>query len=87
MIAILLPALVVAMLTYIFWHAAFRLRHDRVRFARKSDRRDQIFGRRHRIRFLLGRAFAAPADKPDWEAPLVEDLGTVKVRNGSDRQK
>ena len=77
MIAAVIPLLVVAMLGYMFWHAAFRLRPDRVRFARNSDRRHRIFSRRHRARFLLGRAFDPPGDKPDWQEPLVADLAAL----------
>lgn len=71
----LLPALILAMLAYMFWSVGFRLRRDRLREARSEDRSEVIFSRRHRIRYLLGRAFQAAAEEPDWQPELVSRLG------------
>jgi hypothetical protein len=69
-----IPVLIVMMLTYMFWSVGFRLRRDRLREARSEDRSALIFSRRHRIRYLLSRAFDPAPEEPDWQPELVSRL-------------
>ena len=69
-----LPILILAMFAYMFWFSAFRLRRDRLRAIRKSDRSDVILTRKQRVRAQLKRAFQLPPPETQWEAELLADL-------------
>ena len=73
----LLPSAVLAALGFMFWMAAFRLRADRVKFAREVARAKFRYRPANLARFLLGRSFAIPDDPPDWERRLVSSLRRV----------
>jgi hypothetical protein len=84
-ILILIPSLVVGMLGFMFWRAAVRLRHDRVRTERELTRGRHGFTPRQRIRFLLERAFHVRADdEPDWQTELKSSLDTVAAKQAAD---
>jgi hypothetical protein len=68
------PVLVVAMLGYMFWTAAYRLRRDRLRAMKVSDRSGVILSRRQRARASLTRAFRIPERRPEWEDELLATL-------------
>lgn len=70
-----LAVLTFAMLGFMFWSTAFRLRRDRVRATKRSDRSGIILTRRQRVRASLSRAFTVPAQRPEWEAGLLANLG------------
>lgn len=70
----LLPAAVVSSLGFMFWMVAFRLRSDRVRFAREVTRARFRYRPANLARFLLGRSFAIPHDPPEWERRLISSL-------------
>lgn len=74
-----LPVLVVTMLGYMFWSTMFRLRRDRLRAKKNSDRSGIILTPRQRVRANLARAFVLPDQKPSWEADL---LASLPVRKG-----
>lgn len=74
-----------AMLAYVFWLAAFRMRRERVRSQREQSRGKFAFRAKDRLRFLLGRSFGVAPDKPDWEEPLVAKLAEVPVPANHDR--
>jgi hypothetical protein len=74
-----LPAIVFAMLGYMFWLSAFQLRRDRLR-SQRAQRSAVILTPRQRIRANLGRAFVPPADRPDWQARLLSDLAVPAAR-------
>ena len=62
------------MLSYMFWSTTFRLRRDRLRATRRSDRTGVILTRRQRVRANLVLAFGVPNRKPEWEAGLLASL-------------
>ena len=70
----LLPSAVLAALGFMFWKVAFRLRSDRVKYAREETRARFRYRPANLARFLLGRSFAVPNDPPDWERRLVSSL-------------
>ena len=72
--AVLIPVLIAAMLAFIFWRAAFRLRPDRVKQAREATRGRFDLSPRQRVKLLLDRAFNLPERNKDWEAPLLSRL-------------
>ncbi len=74
--AVLIPVLIAAMLAYIFWRCAFRLRRDRVKQARQATRGRFDLSPRQRARLLLERAFGLPERKKDWEAALLSRLSS-----------
>lgn len=86
MIHYFIPAAVIAMLGYMFWSVAFRLRRDRVTETRKQDRSHIIFSRRYRIRYLLGRSFKVSEDDPDWQPKLVSHLERAKADSAATRE-
>lgn len=65
-----LAAAIAAMWGYILW-LTLRLRRDRVKTQRELTRGRFAFRRRDRIRFLLGRAFGAAPDRPEWEEAML----------------
>jgi hypothetical protein len=69
-----LPVLTFAMLGYMFWSSAFRLRRERLRTMKSSDRSRNILTPRHRARANLTRAFGLPVHEPEWEADLLASL-------------
>ena len=71
-----LPILILAMLAYMFWFSAFRLRRDRLRAIRKSDRSNVILTRKQRVRAQLKRAFQVPPREPQWEEELLANLAS-----------
>ena len=75
----LLAVLILAMLGYMFWVSTFRLRRDRLRTMKNSDRSGTILTPRQRVRTNLTRSFPLPRQKPEWEARLLANLG---VREG-----
>jgi len=70
-----LPVLIVAMLGFMFWSTTFRLRRDRLRAMKNSDRSKVILTPRQRLRTNLKRAFLPPKQEPEWEADLLANLG------------
>ncbi|HWH17159.1 MAG TPA: hypothetical protein VNT77_02310 [Allosphingosinicella sp.] len=75
---LLIPILVIGMLGYMFWRSAAHLRRDRVMNERELTRGRHAFTPRHRLRFLLGRAFRVREDEePDWQAELKSSLDKV----------
>jgi hypothetical protein len=70
----LIPAATLLMLGYVFWRAAFQMRRDRLSLTREQTRGKFAFRPKDRLRFLLGRSFAVPEEKPEWEEPLVARL-------------
>lgn len=87
MIYYLFPAAVLAMLAYMFWSVAFRLRRDRVMDLREIDRGRRIFSRRYRIRYLLGRSFKVSAEEPEWQPALVSRLRLAKPADAARREE
>ena len=73
----IIPAATLAMLAYVFWLAAFRMRRDRVRSERELNRGKFAFRPKERLRFLLSRSFDVSPEKPEWEDPLVSRLADV----------
>ena len=69
-----LPVLILLMLAFMFWSSTYRMRRDRLRAIRNSDRSDVIFTRKQRVRAQLKRAFHLPDRKPQWEEDLLADL-------------
>lgn len=69
-----LPLLTLAMLGFIFWSAAFRLRRDRLRAMKSADRSHVILTPRQRARANLTQAFAPPPGTAEWEAELLASL-------------
>ena len=67
----LLPTAVIGLLGYMFWMAGFRLRQDRIRFARDDLRRRF---RRERLRRLVAQAYNPMPERPEWHA-LLSRLG------------
>lgn len=63
----LLPSAVVGLLGYMFWMTTFRMRRDRVAFAR---RRNRGHFRRERLRRLVAGSFALPPEREDWHQLL-----------------
>ena len=80
-----LPVLTLTMLGFIFWSAAFRLRRDRLREMKNSDRSKVILTPRQRVRAHLDRAFRLPEQKPDWEADLLANLPEGDGKIGEDQ--
>ena len=74
-----IPLLTLVMLAYMYWATVFRLRRDRLRATRRSDRSGIIASPRRRVRSSLTRAFEIPARRPEWEADL---LGRLQARDG-----
>ncbi|HEY0626870.1 MAG TPA: hypothetical protein VGD10_09060 [Allosphingosinicella sp.] len=75
---LLIPILVVGMLGYMFWRVVAHLRRDRVLNEREQTRGRHAFTPKHRLRFLLGRAFRPPPeDEPQWQAELKSSLDRV----------
>ncbi len=75
-----IPAATFAMLGFMAWLTIFRLRRDVVVTKREQTRGRFAFLRpKDRVRFLLKQSFALPAEKPDWEEPLVGRLPDVKA--------
>ena len=75
----LIPAIIIAMLGYMFWSTIFRLRHDRVRTQRDQTRGKFAFRPRERMRFLLNRAFHVSDEKSEWESALVGSLAKMQA--------
>jgi hypothetical protein len=73
-----LPVLTFLMLGYLFWSATFRLRRDRLRATRNSDRSALILTPRQRARANLTRPFAPPGQRAEWESGL---LGRLEARD------
>lgn len=69
-----LPVLILTMLGYMFWSSVFRLRRERLRAVKSSDRSGVILTPRHRARANLTRAFVLPAQRAEWEAGLLANL-------------
>lgn len=67
----LLPATVVGLLGYMFWMTGFRLRQDRIRFARDDLRRRF---RRERLRRLIGESYDLLPERAEWHE-LLSRLG------------
>lgn len=80
MLHTLIPFIVLAMLAYMFWRLAVRLRPDRIRAERELTRGKHAFRPRERIRFLLKRAFHVKEDEPPWQSELKSTLDTVPAR-------
>lgn len=76
-----LAGLTLLMLAYMFWSSAFRLRRDRLRTIRKSDRSEVILTRRQRVRLQLQRAFPLSKQRPDWEDQILGDLAARTPRD------
>ena len=73
------PVLTLTMLGYMFWSLMFRLRRDRLRAMKNSDRSGIILTPRQRVRANLTRAFVLPGQEPEWEAGL---LANIRAREG-----
>ena len=80
-----LPVLIVAMLGFMFWSTTFRLRRDRLRAMKSSDRSNVIMTPRQRLRANLKRAFLPPKQVPQWEADLLANLRD-REKTGEDRR-
>lgn len=63
----LLPTAVAGLLFYMFWMTGFRLRRDRIRFARQHLRTKF---QRQRLRQIVAQSYALPTDRPEWQAML-----------------
>ena len=76
----LLPTAVVGLLGYMLWMTAFRLRRDRVEFAR-----ERIRGRfrRERLREPLAGSFALLPERPEWDSLLSRLGGSRRPGSGS----
>ncbi|MFN3388051.1 MAG: hypothetical protein ACK40O_03910 [Allosphingosinicella sp.] len=86
MVSYLLPVLTAAMLGYMVWAVAVRLRRDRVKTERERSRGRFAFRRPiERVRFLLNRTFRTPDEEPEWEKPLVSSLSDVRVEPSETR--
>lgn len=68
---------------YMFWLAAFRMRPERVWGERERSRGKHAFRPKERVRYLLGRTFDVPPDRPEWEDTLVSRLADIDT---ADRQ-
>lgn len=80
MVYIVIPILVFGMLGYMFGRTAVAMRRDRVLTERELTRGRHAFTPRHRLRFLLDRAFhVRPEEEPHWQAELKESLERVPV--------
>jgi hypothetical protein len=69
-----LAALTFVMLGYMFWISTFRLRRDRLRLARSSDRSRIIAAPRERLRANLNQAYGLPRQEAEWESRLIANL-------------
>jgi hypothetical protein len=81
----LVPTTIVAGLGFMFWMVAFRLRPDRVAFAREYARAVFRLRPTNLIRYLLGRSFAVPSETPEWQDRLVSRLRRVPEGGGAAR--
>lgn len=81
----ILAVTTLAMLAYVFWLAAFRMRRERIWSQRTSNRGKFAFRRKDRLRFLLGRSFTVAPDKPEWEESLVASLADIPAAKASDK--
>lgn len=88
MVSYLLPAATAAMLGYMVWAVAVRLRRDRVQTQRERNRGRFAFRRpMERVRFLLNRTFKTPDQEPEWEKPLVSSLSDVPAEPAKRRDR
>lgn len=71
-----------AMMGYIAWQIAFRLRPERIKYERRATRGKFAFRPKERMRFLLHKAFDTSDDRPEWAEPLVSELARKPDRIG-----
>lgn len=69
-----LAALILAMMSYMWWITAFQMRRDRLRVEKSADRSHVIMTPKQRARVQLMRAFRVSDERPEWEASLVKSL-------------
>ncbi|MBA3677815.1 MAG: hypothetical protein H0W74_10510 [Sphingosinicella sp.] len=64
----------IVMMAYMAWQIVFRLRPERIKYARHATRGKHAFRPKDRMRFLLHQAFGTADDHPEWAEPLVGQL-------------
>lgn len=74
----LLPTAVIGLLGYMFWMTGFRLRRDRIRFARDDLRRRF---RRERLRRLVAQSYDLLPERPEWHTMLSRLGGESRQRS------
>ena len=74
-----LTAASAAMLGYMVWSTAFRMRHDRVRTQRRLTRGKFAFRARERARLVLNKAYQVADDRPEWQDELVSTLDRARA--------
>ena len=79
MLQAIIPFLVIGMLAYMFWRTAAQMRRDRVLYERETTRGRHAFTPKHRLRFLLNRAFRPGDEEPGWQAELRGSLDHVRA--------
>lgn len=74
----LLPATVVGLLGFMLWMTGFKLRQDRIRFARAELRRRL---RRERLRRLVAQSYDLLPERPEWHTLLSRLGGESRQRS------
>jgi hypothetical protein len=82
----LIAAMTFAMIGYMVWLVAYRLRRDRLSSERAMSRGKRGFRPKERLRWLLRETFGVAEERPDWEAPLLSRLPEVPPPKDVQRQ-
>lgn len=81
MLQSIIPFLVIGMLAYMFWRTGAQMRRDRVLHEREATRGVHAFTPKHRLRFLLNRAFGPQEEEPRWQQELRGSLERVSPKS------